>query len=77
MVFVHLPHYDGSVDVSYLQVGLLAALDKLVESRCSEVRVDVGRVQPLKSLHDDLLQDEGTEDTFCRSDTELVHIVDS
>lgn len=63
--------------VDVLQVGLLAALDKLVESRCSEVGVDVGRVQPLKSFHYDLLQDERTEDTFCCSDTELVHIVDS
>lgn len=34
-------------DVSYLQVGLLAALDELVKSRCSEVGVDVGGVQPL------------------------------
>lgn len=65
------------VDVSYLQVGLLTALDELVESRCSEVGVDVGGVQPLQSLHDDLLQDERTEDTFCCSNTELVHIVDS
>lgn len=80
---VHLPLYECSwgcsvdVDVSYLQVGLLAALDELVESRCSEVGMDVGRVQPLQSLHDDLLQDEWTEDTFCSSNTELVHIVDS
>lgn len=61
----------------YLQVGLLAALDKLVERWRSEVGVDVGRVQPLQSLHDDLLQDERAEDTFCCSDTELVHVVDS
>lgn len=42
----------------YLQVGLLAALDELVERRRSEVGVDVSGVQPLQSLHDDLLQDE-------------------
>lgn len=61
----------------YLQVGLLAALDELVERRRSEVGVDVGGVQSLQSLHDDLLQNEWTEDTFCCSHAELVHIVDS
>lgn len=61
----------------YLQVGLLAALHELVERRRSEVGVDVGGVQPLQSLHDDLLQDEWAEDTFCCSHTELVHVVDS
>lgn len=65
------------VCVLHLQVGLLAALDKLVKSRCSEVGVYVRWVQPLQSLHDDLLQDKWTEDTFCCSNTELVHIVDS
>lgn len=66
-----------NADVLYLQVGLLAALDELMERRCSEVGMDVGGVQPLQSLHDDLLQDKWTEDTFCCSHTELVHIVDS
>lgn len=41
--------------MSHLQVGLLAALDQLVESRRSEMGVDVGWVQPLQGLHDDLL----------------------
>lgn len=66
-----------NADVLYLQVGLLAALDELMERRCSEVGMDVGGVQPLQSLHDNLLQDKWTEDTFCCSHTELVHIVDS
>lgn len=61
----------------YLQVSLLAALNQLVEGRRSEVGVDVGRVQPLQGLHDDLLQDEWTEHAFCRSNAELVHIVHS
>lgn len=39
--------------------------------------VDVGGVESLQSLHDDLLQDEWTEDAFRCSHTELVHIVDS
>lgn len=64
-------------DVSYLQVGLLAALHELVKSRSSEVGMDVGRVQSLQSLHDDFLQDERTEDTLSSSNTELVHMVDS
>lgn len=63
--------------VSNLQVGLLAALNQLVESRRSKVSVDVGRIQPLQSLHDYLLQDKRTEDTFRGSHTELVHVVDS
>lgn len=63
--------------VSNLQVGLLAALDQLVESRRSEVSVDVGWVEPLQSLHDYLLQDKWTEDAFCGPHTELVHVVDS
>lgn len=64
-------------EVSYLQVGLLAALDQLVESRCSQVSMDVGGVEPLQGVHDDLLQDEWTEHTFGCSHTELVHVVDS
>lgn len=65
------------VCVPNLQVGLLASLDQLVESRRSQVSVDVGWIQPLQSLHDDLLQHKWTEDTFCRAHTELVHIVDT
>lgn len=65
------------VAVSNLQVGLLAALNQLVESRRSKVSVDMGRIQPLQSLHDYLLQDKRTEDTFCGPHTELVHVVDS
>lgn len=62
--------------MSNLQVGLLTALNQLVESRRSEVSVDVGRIEPLQSLHDYLLQDKWTEDAFCSSHTELVHVVD-
>lgn len=65
------------VAVSNLQVGLLAALDQLVESRRSKVSMNVSRIQPLQSLHDYLLQDKRTQDTFCGSHTELVHVVDS
>ncbi|TNN28714.1 hypothetical protein EYF80_061137 [Liparis tanakae] len=57
---------DGAVIV-----GLLAALHQLVEGGRPEVGVDVGGVQPLQSLHDDLLQDERTEDSLRRSDAEL------
>jgi len=63
--------------VSHLQVGLLTALDQLVERRSSKVGVDVSRVQPLQCLHDYLLQDEWAEDTFCCSNAELVDIVHS
>lgn len=63
--------------VDVLQVGLLAALDELVERRRSKVGVNVGGVQSLQSFHDDLLQDKWTEDTFGCSHTELVHIVHS
>lgn len=63
--------------VRYLQVGLLAALDELMESGRSEVGVDVGGVEPLQGIHDDLLEDERTEDAFGGTDAELVDVVDS
>lgn len=69
--------WKSLVAVSNLQVGLLAALNQLVESRRSEVSVDVGRIEPLQSLHDYLLQDKWTEDAFRGSHAELVHVVDS
>lgn len=37
--------------------------------------MDVGGVQSLESLHDDLLKDEGAEYTLSRTHTELVHVV--
>lgn len=62
---------------SNLQVGLLAALNQLVESRRPKVSVDVGRIQPLQGLHDYLLQDKRTEDTLRGPHAELVDVVDS
>lgn len=80
LTFTSLPVRMGGVGGGagpYLQVGLLAALHQLVEGRSSEVGVDVGRVQPLQSLHDDLLQHEGAQHAFGCSHTELVNVVDS
>lgn len=46
-----------------------------MEGRRAEVGMDVGGVQSLESLHDDLLKDEGAEHALSRTHTELVHVV--
>lgn len=60
---------------SHLQVGLLAALDELVKGGSAEVSVNVCGIQPLQSLHNDLLQHKRTQHTFGSSHTELIDII--
>lgn len=43
-LFFYLIRNAARTPEQYLQVGLLAALDELVERRCSKVGVDVGGV---------------------------------
>ena len=48
-----------------------------MEGGRAEVCVDVGRVEPLQGVHDDLLQDEGAQHALGGAHAELVHVVHS
>ena len=65
----------GSRAPHYLQVGLLAPLHELVEGWGAQVVVHVGRVEPLQSFHDDLLEHKRAQHPLGCTNAKLMHVV--
>lgn len=59
----------------YLHIGLLAPLHQLVEGWGAQVVVHMGRVEPLQSFHDDLLEHKRAQHPLGSTNTKLMHIV--